>query len=267
MTQAEADLIDALERATASLKGTRRETQRLLSRGGIRYVEVDLNSQLFVGGGTLDLKAGNGYAIRFLRHGSNPGARLELSFGGNLATKFWAPGQVVRGGFDNVQLKRALGGAAVGKAAFAIIDDPGADLEEDLIISALGPVDLLGSTLLDGSFGAWVTVGEDTVPDGSIYFDGSGWELLRVFVKSSGATLESCEVHFFCAPSEVDMGAGRIAHATVDGVFEIANTAGAGIDYRVFTVPWSGRGLGAIMVTDLLPVGLTGLDFIIQGIR
>ncbi len=262
----EAGLIKALNRATRAVNlGDDGEPVRLLSRGGVTVAEVNLADSGLANG--FDLKAVQGYAMRFMRHGSNPGARLELSFGGNMATKFWAPGQVIRGGFDNAQLKRAAGSARIGKATFAILNEPDTDLAEDLIIGALGPVDLLGTTTVDGDPATWVTVAENTDPNAAYAsqagaFDGSGWELLRVFVKGTDVT--TADVHFFFNPSWTGT---TWMHASIDGVFQLPDSPTSGFDYRVFTVPWSGRGIGCPAVYSLLPGGLTGLDFIIQGIR
>jgi hypothetical protein len=264
------DLADALDKASAALRGSGplRATKKL-NRGGVHYEELELSDAELVSGKTVPW---GGHGIRFLRHGSNPGARLEVSFGGTAASRFFAPGQVIRGGFDAMSVKTSAGGARVGKAAFAILNEWDTDLAEDLIISALGPIDLLGSANPDDPTGqlTFVTVPENTEPndfpeDQLGAFDGSGWELLRVMV--SGTDLESASIQFFANHSP--NAETQWAHCTLDGVYTIENVTFAPLAYglRTFMVPWAGRGFGCPAVYSLLPAGLTGLGFIIQGIR
>lgn len=238
----------------------------LLDRGGLTTVDIDLADAQLANG--KDLVGVRGHALRLLRHGSNPGARFNLSFGGKPASTFFAPGQRVSGGFSNATLKLAPGSAKVGKATLAVLREAQVDLTEDLIISAIGPVDLLGKTSAEGDAVQWVTVPEDTLPNAAYAaqtgaFDGSGWELLRVMVKGVGLT--TAAIHFFHNPSWLGT---NWQHCTVDGVVALDDSPGAGgFAQRTFLVPWGGRGVGCVAVYSLLPGGLTGLDVIIQGVR
>lgn len=242
------------------------ERARALDRGGVRVVEVDLTDTKLAS--NLDLLA-RGHSLRFLRHGSHPGARFELSFGGVKATDLFAPGMCIRGGFTGASVKRAKGGARVGKALLAVLSDELADLTEDLIINALGPVDLLGSTDVNGdpATGGWVSIPENTDPtlaygNQTGAFDGAGWELLRVFLKATDIT--TADVHFFHNPSWVG---STWFHCTYDGKFSLEDSPTSGFDYRTFMVPWAGRGVGCPAVYNLLPGGLPGVDMIIQGVK
>lgn len=245
----------------------REEPVRLLSRGGLETFEVDLNDGAVLGGGK-DLNTVRGYGLRMLRHGSNPGARFEVRFSGARSTQLFAPGQCVRGGFDGVTLKRAKGGAKIGRALFAVLSEPLVDLTEDLIISALGPVDLLGTTDEEGAIATSIAVPEDTDPNAAFAtqvgaFDGSGWELLRVMV--SGAALESADVHWFFNPSYV--GTNWQHASSVEGPSVVSDSPTTAYPRRVFMLPWGGRGIGCPAVYSLLPAGLTALNFNIQGVR
>lgn len=260
------ELAAALLRAAEAVQGGD-DGQRIrrLSRGGVMPFELDLSDSKLAQG--KELEGVRGYGLRFLRHGSSPGGRLELSFGGNVATKFFAPGMIIRGGFDNVTAKRAKQSARIGKVTLAVLNDPDADLGEDLVINALGPQNLLGACDDDGNPVDWVTVDEDTDPDAAYgtqvgAFDGTGWELLRVLVKATDVT--AADVHFFFNPSWTGT---TWFHASVDGPYIFADSPTTGHDWRVFTVPWAGRGVGCPAVYNLAPGALTGLDFIIQGIR
>lgn len=238
----------------------------LLERGGLTIAEVDLSSAALESG--IELKAVQGFGLRMLRAGSNPGARLELAFGGrNKATNFFVPGQKVHGGFKTVLVKRAPGCARVGKATFVVQNKPGADFREDLIVSALGPVDLLGATDPNGDPATWVAVPENTDPNAAFgtqtgAFDGSGWEMLRVMVRATGLT--GADVHFFHNPSWTGTS---WQHCSVDGVINIGDSPTTGFAQRTFLLPWGGRGVGCPAVYNLAPGALAALDFIIQGVR
>lgn len=252
----------------------RDEPLRLLSRGGLTTFSVDLNDDKLIAGKDFGSIGGNG--IRFMRHGSNPGARFELKFSGRESHNFFAPGQAVRGGFEGLTLKRSALGARIGQATFAVLSDPQADLTEDLIVAAIGPVDLLGKTNpVTGDFFAvtsggqgWVTIPEDADPTAAYAtqvgaFDASGWKLLRVYVK--GADLTDAIVHFFHNPS---YSGTNWAHATpLNDQYVIVDSPTSGFDIRVFMVPWGGRGVGCPAVYGIAPGALTGVDMIIQGVE
>lgn len=260
-------VIDLLHEFTESIRA-QGAGAKLLDRGGINIIEVDLTSAS-VQSAELELKV-PGYALRMLRHGSNPGARMQLKFGGNLASKSFAPGHCVKGGFSNAKVKLSPGSAQVGKATIAVLTEQQCDYTEDLIISAIGPVDLLGATdLTTGAPVSFVTVAEDTDPAGANptgSFDGSGWELLRVMVdgQSAAANFTTADVVFWQTPS---IGGTVWFECGTDGRYQIPDTDTTGGRYRSFTVGWAGRGQGYPAVRNLLAAARTGLGFIIQGLR
>lgn len=266
----EASFIRALRRGAAAMEqGDDGGPLRFLDRGGIRIVEVDLSSAAVAAG--TELKAVQGYGMRLLRHGSNPGARLELSFGNNKATEFFAPGQSVRGGFSTASVKRAKNSAQVGKATLALFNEEFSDLSEDLIVSAIGPVDLLGSVNNDNTY-TFVSIPEDTDPatawgvQGGA-FDGSGWEMLRVLIdgQSAAANFTTADLVAWFNPSYT---ASTWFECGYDGRYSIPDVdAGAASRYRCLNVPWAGRGVGYFAVRNLLAAGRTGLGLIVQGIR
>jgi hypothetical protein len=260
-------LAEVLTLAAERIRGEGGEL-KWLDRGGIAVVEValaDAAGNRIAGG--FELKGLEGYGLRCLRHGSHPGGRLELSFSGNKSTDLFAPGMCIKGGFTNVFAKRAAGSARIGKLSLAVLKERQVDLTEDLIISAIGPVDLLGTTDANGDPAAWVTVPEDTDPNAAFgtqvgAFDAAGWELLRVYLKATDIT--TADVHFFHNPSWVGT---TWFHASIDGVFQMPDSPTSGHDFRTFMVPWGGRGVGCPAVYQLNPGALTGVDFIIQGVK
>lgn len=258
-------LAEALMRAAEAVRGQGGDL-KVLDRGGIATVEVDLTASALTAG--YELKAVEGYGLRYMRHGSNPGGRLELKFGNNKATDLFAPGMCVKGGFKTVSVKRAARSAIAGKAMFALLSDRQADVSEDLIVSAIGPVDLLGYTL-NGAPASFVTVAEDTDPSGANptgTFDGSGWELLRVMVdgNSNGGNFTTADVVFWQTPTYD----GTVwFECGTDGRYAIPDTDTSAQRYRSFTVGWAGRGVGYPAVRNLLAAARTGLGFIIQGLR
>lgn len=261
----EARLAAAMWRATRAVEGELGEPLQLLERGGVFVKEVDLSDSKL--SGFVEMVGVRGYGMRMLRHGSHPGARLELAFSGNPATSFFAPGMAVRGGFKTAAVKRAKGCARVGKASIAVFNDPAADISEDLIISAIGPVDLLGACDVNGDPTTWVTIPEETVPNAAYgtqtgAFDAAGWELLRVMVKATDIT--TATFHAFHNTSWVGT---TWSHCSMDGVFPMDDSPSTGHDWRTFMVPWGGRGVGYIGVWALNPGGLTGVDMIVQGVK
>lgn len=268
----EAGLIRALKRGTAAMERGDDEVGpvRFLDRGGIRIAEVDLTDAKVAAG--VEMKATQGWGMRMLRHGSNPGARLELSFGNNKATEFWAPGQVVRGGFSTASVKRAKNSARVGKATIALFSEEFSDLSEDLLITALGPVDLLGGVGGDNNdVLTFVTIAEDTDPNAAYAsqtgaFDGSGWELLRVLIdgQSAAANFTTADLVAWFNPSWTGTTWFECGY---DGRYSIPDTDTSGGRYRCLNVPWAGRGVGCFSVRNLLAAARTGLGLIVQGIR
>lgn len=266
MTELEIALESALRRAADAVAGIPSKARKLLSEGGVTVHSVELADTDLPKGKQLKVPAG--YAIRFLRHGSNPGARLELSSSGTRVSDFFAPGQVVRGGFDTLVVKLARGGARAGKASFGVFKEPSTDLSEDLIMSAIGPVDLLGATNLAGDPVTYVTVTEDTDPSGANptgSFDASGWELLRIFTdgNSAGGNATTWDFVPFVNPTYD----GTTWHEQTGDVIPVPDSISSGQRYRCFTVPWAGRGLGAFAIRNLLAAGRTGVGLIVQGLR
>lgn len=259
-------LAEALRVAADHIRSQGGQVQHL-ERGGINILEVPLTDAALTSGG-YELKGAGGSSLVILKHGSNPGGRIDVTFGRSKAVPM-APGQRVKGGFKSAVLKLGKNSARAGKLTLAVLPDWQVDFSEDQLVSAIGPLDLLGATDKDGAPLNFVPVTEDTDPSGANpvgSFDGSGWELLRVMVdgNSAAGNFTTADVVFWQTPTYD----GTVwFECGFDGRYSLPDTDTSAGRYRSFTVGWAGRGLGYPAVRNLLAAARTGLGFIIQGLR
>jgi hypothetical protein len=237
-----------------------------LNRNGVQLVTLNLADAALLNGKQIPEAVGKG--LRLLRHGSNPGARLELSFSGTPADNLWAPGKAIRGGFDGISVKLAKGSARVGIATLAIVKSGLDDFSEDLLIGAIGPVDLLGTSDVNGDVSTYVSVAKNTDPAGANptgSFDGSGWELLRVLVDTGAAAAANCttlELHPWTNPY---YSGSNWFNQSID-VISVPDTPTSGGRYRSLTVPWAGRGMGYFGVYNVAGT-MANCGLIVQGLK
>lgn len=262
-----AEFLAALRAETQVKAGFELEPRTRLVERGFEDVLVDLaDSKLAGDGGGYPLLA-RGYEITFLRRGSAPGALLQLA-GGAGVTGAFAPGDSVRGYFESgdILLKLAPSSASFGKALLRIALQPQGRFGETPASIPPNPVDLLGNSVTD----SWVTVAEDTDPDGAApvgSFDCSGWTKLRLLIdtQTAGDKATSFDLVPWSAPTIsnqqarwFEQGLERISVPDTD------TTKGR---YRVVVVAVSGRGRMYFSIRNLLEAARTGLAFIIQGIE
>lgn len=240
---------------------------RLLNHGGLQLIEVDLadpEGSLLAG----KPYAEEGWSLRMLKHGSNPGARLELNINGRPIDNAFAPGKMVAGGFKNFRLKRALGSARIGKAVIAVASSPLAWAAEDLASDpATGPVVLLGALDANGRPSAYVSVTEDTDPSSGSApgaFDISGWKNVAVLIDGASAAgnFTTADVVFFADPAYSDDWHEEGTYGRVS----IPDADTSGFRYRSFIKGCRGRGRECPAVRNLLAAARTSLGFLIVGV-
>lgn len=239
---------------------------RLLNHGGLMYLDVDLSDPtgaLAVG----QPMSQDGWSIRFLRSGSSPGARLELSFDGNPVNKNFTPGQEVGGGFKGFTLKRAASSSRVGFARLAISTSPLAWCAEDFRQDVVQPQALLGSLNPDGSPNTYVTVAEDTDPSGVApvgSYDFSGWNDLAYLIdgQSAAGNFTTADIVFWTDP-------GYLGNWHEEGTLSrisIPDSDTSGARYRSFMRSVRGTGREYPAVRNLQAIARTGLGFIVIGV-
>lgn len=274
-TDAQVELSRLLRTLLPQIEEARARPVEELNRAGA-FEPYDLN--LGATGNDPDVKftttkGGNlgmgGFGLIYLRRGSNPGGLLELTVGGKLQS--FGPGDVYRGPFTDLNLKRAAGSATTGYARLLVLRHPLADYKENLDNAQQPqPITLLGTVNDDGSPATFVTVTEDTDPTGANptgSFDATGFEYLRVLMdtRSGGTDATTFDVVFWFTPV---VGGTTWFECGYDGRYSIPDVdAGAAGRYRSFIVPWRGRGQGAVAVRNLLAAARTSVGFIIQGIK
>lgn len=162
-----------------------------------------------------------GSQLIFLRRGSYPGARLDVSIGGTVIEGF-RPGCRIKLPFNSVQVKKSLAygsqittsniiGQRLVQPASFIVTDPGADYEEPNPLhetdGRLWPI--MGDTQSPGG-GSWAALGYGSSADipntgvstywstNATWFNPLGFKRLRVYldggVYSSGNYMTSCRL-------------------------------------------------------------------------
>lgn len=208
-----------------------------------------------------------GYALIYKKDGSANGGRLDVECDGGKISDF-APGQVLRGYFDKLVLRRADRSSLSGLANLLVVTRPDFDLDE-LDGDAPGahpfaPVDLWG----DSRAGTFQAVTEDAQASGaSDGFDVTGYKRIRVIVdtRTGGVNATSFTIIWYFRESNT----GLWAENGVAGRVDVPDSLPTGERYRIFEqeIRCSGRMYPFVPSSLLLAAGRTGLSFIVQGIE
>lgn len=220
-----------------------------------------------------------GYGLIFLKRGSHPGVVLQLEVGG--AVKSFAPGDRFDGYFEKFKLffnDNSAIGQQEAPIRFAVLQHPQANLIEAADATPERPIDLLGTFDPNGYPTNYVTLTEDTPPDGSTTFASTGvievkgFKYLRIFIDgdSAGGNATSFDlVPWACSTrSFVDTALASYKwHEQSDARISVPDSSPSGGQYRMVTVPVVGDWLMYFEIENLLAAGRTGLRFAVQGLR